>query len=203
MRANDSRRNTGRHRANRAERNRQPSGYPKGDGPVRRAPRQRGGLNRLGLVAAKRLPTSTKDAPLIPDLEAQSRGVEDGESGVQAGCPQRFRMSFPHAACTKGSSADLGFDGSRPIKHVHSSKSARHAEVLLDQTTGPRRGYGIAGGGADGLILQNLRHCTICGNRGLPKIAVCPRRRAAHRKKQRQQYAKQSRHTLRSWDGGS
>ena len=81
----ESHRHAGRHRANRAERDSQPPGCPKGDGPVRRAPRQRGGLNRLGLVAAKRLPTSTKDAPLIPDLEAQSRGVVGGESGV-GGC---------------------------------------------------------------------------------------------------------------------
>ena len=35
---------------------------------MRRASRQRGGLQRLGLSAAKRLPTSTKDAPPIPDL---------------------------------------------------------------------------------------------------------------------------------------
>ena len=57
------------------ERDSQQTGCPKGKDPARRAPRQRGGLNRLGLVAAKRLPTSTKDAPLIPDLEAQPRGV--------------------------------------------------------------------------------------------------------------------------------
>jgi hypothetical protein len=47
---------------------------------------RRGALccSAIGMAAAKRLPTSTKDAPVIPDLQAQPRGVEDGESGVHA-----------------------------------------------------------------------------------------------------------------------
>jgi hypothetical protein len=55
----DSRRHSRRHRANRAERDSQPPGCPKGEGPVRRDLRQRGGLQRLGM--AGRGPTLTNN----------------------------------------------------------------------------------------------------------------------------------------------
>ena len=50
-RAIDSRRHARRDRASRAERDSQPRGCPKGEDPVRRNPRQRGGLKRLGMAA--------------------------------------------------------------------------------------------------------------------------------------------------------
>jgi hypothetical protein len=71
----DSRRHARRQRANRAERDSQPRGCPKGDGPLRRDPRQCSGLQRLGLVAGHRTQKTTPDAPPIPDLLAQPRGV--------------------------------------------------------------------------------------------------------------------------------
>ena len=80
----DSLRHARRDRANQAERDSQPPGCPKGEGPVRRDLRQREGrwLQRLGLVAGHRTPTTTPDAPPIPDLQAQPRGVVGGESGA-------------------------------------------------------------------------------------------------------------------------
>ena len=81
----DSRRQRKRDQANRAERNRQPPGCPKGEPAVRRRVRQRGGLKRLGLSAARRLLISTPDAAPIPDLlssATRGRGASRYESGV-------------------------------------------------------------------------------------------------------------------------
>jgi hypothetical protein len=62
-RAMDSRRHTKRHRANRAERDSQPPGCPKGEGPVRRDLRQRGGLQRHGLAESGNSLTSHAPPP--------------------------------------------------------------------------------------------------------------------------------------------
>ena len=77
-RAIDSRRHDRRDQANRAERNRQPSGYPKGDGPVRRDLRQRGGLKRLGMGAATALRQALRTLPAAIPIRSAKRGAELG-----------------------------------------------------------------------------------------------------------------------------
>ena len=51
----------------------------------RRDLRQRGGCSALVMAAGHRPTKTTPDTPPIPDLLAQPRGVEDGESGVGCG----------------------------------------------------------------------------------------------------------------------
>ena len=80
------------------ERDSQPLGCPKGKDPARRDLRQRRGLKRLGLVAAKRLPTSTKDAAPIPDLlSSATRGAELDATNRVLVATIRLRLQKPHS----------------------------------------------------------------------------------------------------------
>jgi hypothetical protein len=70
----DSHRQRRRDQANRAERDSQPPGCPKGDGPVTRDLRQRGGLKRLGMGAATALRQARQTLPAAIPTSSATRG---------------------------------------------------------------------------------------------------------------------------------